>query len=305
MNHLFSQPKVIFKISFITKHEHLNKFEEFFSEEILGISSSEIESSTIDSKPYDLWQIEILYANKPNIATLSKKLNEYALINDLQLDSELQLELIEDKDWVAEYQKQLKPIVIEQFFIAPKSLEVSIPNNKIPIYIEASRAFGTGEHATTSLCIKAINSLRELPIDSVFDLGTGSGILSFVSEKIWPKAQIYGCDIEETSVNIAKNNRICNNSKINFYQNSESELINSSMNIKFDLIVSNILATPLIILTPKITALIKPSSHVILSGFLDYQLKSVLDAYEKHGLKVVNILIENNWVAVLFSVNNN
>lgn len=305
MNHLFSQPKVIYKINFITRYEHLNKFEEFFSEKTLGISSSEIESSTIDSKPHDLWEIEILYANKPNIATLSKKLNEYALINDLQLDSEVQLELIEDKDWVAEYQKQLKPIVIEQFFITPKSLEVSIPNNKIPIYIEASRAFGTGEHATTSLCIKAINSLRELPIDSVFDLGTGSGILSFVSEKIWPKAQIYGCDIEETSVDIAKNNRICNNSKINFYQNSESELINSSMNIKFDLIVSNILAAPLVVLAPQITSLIKPNSHVILSGFLDYQLESVLDAYEKHGLKVVSTLIENNWVAVLFSVNNN
>lgn len=305
MNNLFSQPKVIYKISFIAKYKYLNKFEEFFPEEILGISSSEIKSSTIDSKPHDLWILEVLYKNKPAMVDLGKQLNEYALINNLQLESELQLELIEDKDWVAEYQKQLKPIVIEQFFITPKSLKVSIPKSKIPIYIEASRAFGTGEHATTALCIKAINSLKELPVNSVFDLGTGSGILSFVSEKLWPQAKIYGCDIEETAVEIAKNNKICNNSKINFYQNSDSEPLNSSINIKFDLIVSNILATPLVALAPQITSLIKPDSYIILSGFLDYQLKSVLDAYEKRELRVVKILTDDRWVAVLFSVNNN
>ncbi len=305
MNNLFSQPKVIYKISFIVKYKYLNKFEDFFPEEILGVSSSEIESSTIDSKPHDLWLLEVLYENKPDMIDLGNKLNEYALLSNLQLDSGLQLESVEDKDWVAEYQKQLKPIVIEQFFITPKSLKVSIPKSKIPIYIEASRAFGTGEHATTSLCIEAINSLKELSIDSVFDLGTGSGILSFVSEKLWPKARIYGCDIEETAVEIAKSNRICNNSKINFYQNSESELLNSSTNIKFDLIVSNILATPLISLAPQIISLIKPNSHIILSGFLDYQLKSVLDTYEKHGLKIDKVLTKDKWVAVLFSVNNN
>ncbi len=305
MKHLFSQPKVIYKISFIVKYIHVNKFEEFFPEEILGISSSEIESSTIDSKPHDLWILEVLYEIKPDMVDLGNKLNEYALINNLQLESELQLESVEDKDWVAEYQKQLKPIVIDQFFITPKSIEVSIPKNKIPIYIEASRAFGTGEHATTSLCIEAINSLNELPINSVFDLGTGSGILSFVSEKLWPQAKIYGCDIEETSVEIAKSNIICNNSKINFYQNSESEPLNPSTNIKFDLIVSNILAVPLIALAPQIISLIKPNSHIILSGFLDYQLKSVLDAYEKHGLRIEKVLTKDKWVAVLFSVNNN
>jgi len=245
MNNPFSQPKLIYKLCFILKYKDIEVFEKFFPEDVLGICTSEVESSTIDSQDNDLWSMEILTEGKPEIYSLVDTLKIYAKTQGLLFYSEVTLQQVEDKDWVAEYQKQLKPIAIGRFFITSSAISEKCPKDKVPIYIEASRAFGTGDHATTSLCIDAMNSFKDQKINTVFDIGTGSGILSFVAEKIWPNAKILACDIEEVSIKIAKENRFCNNSNVYFYQSSEQDLsIPKGWDKKFDLIVSNILASP-------------------------------------------------------------
>ncbi len=347
MNNPFSQPKLIYEISFITSYKDIEIFEKFFPEDVLGICTYEVKSLTIDSQDDDLWVIEILTGEKHEFQSLVNELKIYAKANSLHFHSEVTLQQVEDKDWVAEYQKQLKPIEIGRFFITSSSISANCPKDKIPIYIEASRAFGTGDHATTSLCIDSMNSLKDHAITTMFDIGTGSGILSFVAEKIWPMAKILACDIEEVSIKIAKENRICNNSNIYFYQNSEHDLnipkewsnpksqikmnncdlsgerqqavvyredVSSMKNRictfnwgtwdkKFDLIVSNILAAPLISMSKAIKSISHKNTLLILSGFLDYQLSSVVKAYNSSGFEIVNSLQKDRWVTLIFKVN--
>ena len=306
MNNSFSQPKLIYKIFFILKYKDIEVFENFFPEDVLGICTYEVESSTIDSQDNDLWAMEVLVDNSPELSSLVRDLENYAQIHNINFHSEVALQQVEDKDWVAEYQKQLKPIEIGRFFITSSTMNVKCPKNKIPIYIEASRAFGTGDHATTSLCIDAMNSLKDSPIRTVFDIGTGSGILSFVAEKIWPTAKILACDIEEVSIKIAKDNIVCNNSNAYFYQNSEQDLnIPREWEKKFDLIVSNILASPLISMSKTIRNLAHKNTIVILSGFLDYQVPDVVEAYGISGFSVLNDLEKDRWMMLMLQPKSN
>ena len=306
MNNSFSQPKLIYKICFILKYKDIEVFENFFPEDVLGICTYEVESLTIDSQDNDLWAMEVLVDNSPELSSLVRDLENYAQIHNINFHSEVALQQVEDKDWVAEYQKQLKPIEIGRFFITSSTMNVRCTKNKIPIYIKASRAFGTGDHATTSLCIDAMDSLKDYPIRTVFDIGTGSGILSFVAEKIWPTAKILACDIEEVSIKIAKENIICNNSNAYFYQNSEQDLnIPREWEKKFDLIVSNILASPLISMSKTIRNLAHENTIVILSGFLDYQVPDVVEAYGISGFSVLNDLEKDRWMMVMLQPKSN
>ncbi|GAB4163666.1 MAG: 50S ribosomal protein L11 methyltransferase [Rickettsiaceae bacterium] len=304
MNYPFSQSKVVYKVTFTTNYKSIELFEKFFPEEVLGISTYEVESSTIDSQDEDLWNMEILFSYKPVLVDLVQDIYSYADTNNLTIVSEPTLEVVEDKDWVKEYQQQLKPIEIGNFFITSSLIGSNCPVGKTPIFIEASRAFGTGDHATTSLCIEAMSAMANKKITSIFDIGTGSGILSFVAEKIWPQSKILACDIEEVSVEIAKNNLVCNNSNVVFYQNTESSLsIPTGWDQPFDLIVSNILAEPLISLASTMRSLTDSGSRIILSGFLDYQSESVAKAYLNAGFEIEDSLQKNRWVTLVFKVN--
>lgn len=299
MNNPFSGPKIFHKLHFLACYKHLQAFEDFFPEDTLGISTYEVESKTIEAEPDDIWSVEVYFAENPGLAKTKEVLNKYAKEHNLKIKGEITLEQVEDKDWVTEYQKQLKPIEVGSFVITQKGIE--LPAGKTPIYISASRAFGTGEHATTALCAEALESLKDKQMRSIFDLGTGSGVLSFVAEKIWPNAEITASDIDEVAVEVAKENLHLNNSKVRFFQNTES--LSELEATKFDLIVSNILAGPLISFAPKIKKQSASGAYVILSGFLDYQADEVLAAYEKVGFDLVKKLQRDNWVTLALKVN--
>ncbi len=301
MNNPFSQPKTTYKICFNTNYQYIELFEEFFPEdEICGISAYEIESQTIEAEPDDIWAFEIFVKQRPKLSTLQEKLQDFATKNKLKIVSDIAIETVEDKDWITEYQEQLKPIEIGRFFITSSLYKKACPKNKTPIYIEASRAFGTGDHSTTSLCIKAMEELEGLEFNNIFDIGTGSGILSFAAAKLWPAARILACDIEEISIKVAKDNQSCNNSNIEFYQNNEAELhVPKSYNQPFDLIVSNILATPLILMKNSIKSLCHSKTRVILSGFLAYQKEEIKSHYTNIGFEIEKEFSENNWVALV------
>jgi len=303
MNNPFSQPKVTYKIHFITNHKSIELFENFFSEDILGISTYEVESTTIDSKDDDLWSFEVYQAFKPDLKSLREELATYANENGALLASQIIAEHIEDKDWVTEYQAQLKPIKIGRFIITSSTQKITCHKDKIPIFIEASRAFGTGDHSTTSLCIEAMESLEKFNCKNIFDIGTSSGILGFAAEKIWPKANILACDVDEVSVKIAKGNLSYNNSKIQFYQNTEDDLnIPDTCNQKFDLIISNILAKPLMSLAQTFKDISHLKTRVILSGFLDCQKDEIVDKYQAAGFAIENSLYQEKWITLTLKV---
>jgi ribosomal protein L11 methyltransferase len=317
MNHPLGQSHIIYQITFYSNYEDLALYETFFSvneeltstsdshlqfsliDAILGISSHEVISDTIESLQHDVWQMDILSSQAIALKALHAELTQYSIRHNIKFIG-LKIRPVEQQDWVAAYQAAAKPLLIERFIITAQDSNYELIENKIPIYIEASRAFGTGDHATTSLCIKAMAQLENINIHKIFDIGTGSGILSFAAEKIWPDAQILACDIDEVSVKIANENKIVNNSAVTFYQNTEEDLcIPLKWQRNFDLIISNILAIPLIHLAQNVRNLSKNKSYIILSGFLDYQAKEVIEAYQAQGFEVYNKLQEDKWMCVV------
>ena len=302
MNYPFSQPNIIYQVSFCIVFKDMDLYEEFFCAEsiddLLGVSLNEVKSETIESMPNDLWQMDVLFAKRPD-SQLESKLAKYAQ-DHMSSFSDWSVKEIEDRDWVKHYQSQLKPILIGDFFITSNVSE-RVPEGKTPIYIEASRAFGTGDHATTSLCIEAISSFASDNIQSVFDLGTGSGILSFTAEKIWPKACVVACDIDPVAVEMAQVNAGHNGSGVSFYQNSEASIDLPPKAQKFDLVISNILASPLIEMVEQIKQITAKSGKVILSGFLDYQLQNVQESYHACGFKTLNILQSSRWCCLVLA----
>lgn len=303
MNNPFSQKKVTCKLLFRTVYKNIVLFEQFFPEDIIGLSIYEIESKTIDSKPDDVWQVEAYVTDEISLNLLKEQLNHFIKNENISLSSDITSEAVEDKDWVSEYQKQQKPVEIGRFLFGSELNLKDTRVDKVLVHLGASGAFGTGDHETTAGCIQAMEILSANQYKHIFDIGTGSGILSLAAEKIWPEAAIIACDIEEASIGVAEINRDLNNSKVNFYVNREDDLLIPSISPKrFDLIVSNILAGPLIDLAPIIKSISHDQTRVILSGFLDYQKEDVAKAYKEKGFEIEKSIVDNNWVTLLIKL---
>lgn len=303
MDNIFSQPKLIYKIRFNTIYKFLSQFEAFFErDDVIGVTTFEIDSLSEKPLENEVWCFEVYLNQDPKETFLIESLTKFIQENELKLIGDINIGIVEDKDWVLEYQKQLVPIIIGQFFISSYDRKNQCPEGHLPIIIEASRAFGTGHHATTFGCLRAIEELASAPFKTICDIGTGSGILSFAAAKIWPNAKIIACDVEEVAIEVAKINQSFNNSpNIDFFQNSLYDLMIKEIE-KFDLIVSNILSQPLINLSTSIKSLLKNNGVLIISGFLDYQMNDVLSAYEKISFKVEKIIEEKSWITLVMKL---
>lgn len=306
----FSQSEMTFKLSFQTLFCHLDILEDFINQNfdhiLQGISTYEIESKTIESLHNDIWKFEAYFNTEPDYSTTKNLIDKFAQKQSILILDEITFEKIEDQDWISLYQNSIKPIEIGNFFISSKIHKNLCPKDKVGIYIDASRAFGTGEHATTIGCIEAMLNLKAHNFKNIIDVGTGTGILSFIAEKLWPKAKILGCDIEEVAIEIAKDNGNFNNSEVSFYVNSGDQIITQDKRLnQFDLIVSNILAGPLINFAGSFKTLSNKGTYIIISGFLENQTHDVLESFEHQGFELVGQISKGLWQILSFRVKEN
>lgn len=187
-------------------------------------------------------------------------------------------------DWTNAWKEYFTPIEAGDFVILPPWLKDTYENTKNlhPIVIEPKSAFGTGHHASTVLCLKAISALhREGKIKAgqrFLDLGTGTGILGIACIKYGLTG--YGLDIESLAVDNAKEN--C---QLNGVQGFDVELgsIDRAKGQQFDVVIANILAGPLREMAQDIMESTNDNKVLILSGFLGTQVADLEKAYEKLG----------------------
>jgi ribosomal protein L11 methyltransferase len=159
--------------------------------------------------------------------------------------------------------------------------------------IDASLAFGTGQHATTSGCLAALDCLEVAGkrFENAADIGTGTGLLAFAALALWPKARCIATDIDPVAIDVARDNAAINKVRLG---HGDGELLlgvadgmDSALltaRAPFDLIVANILAGPLIELAPDFAKALAPGGTVVLAGLLDTQADGVIAAYEKQGM---------------------
>jgi len=201
---------------------------------------------------------------------------------------------VENQDWLAEWKKHWKPTETNKFIIAP-TWETVENTDKIVIRIEPSMAFGTGTHETTKLCLKAIEETYDGAM-SFLDVGTGTGILAIAASKFQApssKSQVVGCDTDEDSIKIAKENADLNETEnIEFYVGSISEETDS-----FDFVCANLTAD---VILPILPLLVEKSKKIlVLSGILKEQEKLITGELEKFRISNFKIETDGEWISVL------
>ena len=180
------------------------------------------------------------------------------------------LDQLEDKDWEREWMINFHPMQFgKRLWICPSWRDVPDPN-AVNVMLDPGLAFGTGTHATTSLCLRWLDSL-ELSEATVVDFGCGSGILGIASQ------------------DNANRNGI--GEKIELY------LPEHQPELKADVVLANILAAPLRELRTVITDYCKPGGKLVLSGILDNQAQEINDLYSQDFV-MEPIEIDGEWARV-------
>lgn len=183
-----------------------------------------------------------------------------------------------DKDWERTWMEHFKPIKLgKRLWICPSWQKPPEPD-AINILLDPGLAFGSGSHPTTELCLRFLDENVEHN-ETVLDFGCGSGILAISAIKLGAK-KAHGIDIDPQAI-LASNE----NAKKNHINQSQYEFLLSDQkpeNLTVDLLVANILANPLMMLSKEISDYVKPCGKIALSGILSDQADAVIKAYQPY-----------------------
>ena len=191
--------------------------------------------------------------------------------------------------------------VSERFVVKPTWREYEPKDDELIIELDPGRAFGTGSHPTTSLCLKLMEeNIKEG--DSVIDVGTGSGILMIAADRLGA-SEVYGTDIDELAVESAKENLELNGiseERAKVYLGNLVSVVNGK---KFDVVVANILADVLLILLNDISKVVKKDGLVIVSGIIDEKCELLKREVEALGMEILEVKADKEWRAMLIKAN--
>lgn len=200
----------------------------------------------------------------------------------------------ENEDWSKKWKEKWDVThVTDRITVVPDWIEYTPKvDNEVIIKLEPGCAFGTGTHSTTQLCMKAIE--KYMPQNAeVADIGMGSGILAICAKKFGAKSA-YGCDNDETVIDVAKENAQKNNVKCEFELNTADKL-----STQFDFVLANILHNVLAEIMGDLKAIMKDGAYMVLSGILDEKKPIVLEAIKNHNLELIEEMHQNQWVALV------
>ena len=201
---------------------------------------------------------------------------------------------VEDTDWNENWKKYFHTIEIgEKLAVVPSWEDYANPQGRTVLSIDPGAAFGTGTHATTSLCLELLQGYVDNQT-KMLDIGCGSGILALASVLLGSKAA-FGVDIDAQSVKTAKENAAINNigDKAVF---SVGDLTDVDKG-KYDVICANIVADVIIRLLPDVGKFMTDKGVLIISGIIDIRKDDVLKAVNENGFKIKDERYRENWCA--------
>ncbi len=186
---------------------------------------------------------------------------------------------VADEDWVRLTQSQFAPIHIgKNIWVVPSWHEAPDPDGLI-LELDPGLAFGTGSHPTTRLCMEWLEA-HPAPGQTVLDYGCGSGILAMVAKKMGA-GDVAGVDIDPQAIESARDNATRNNCAIDYYLPNDFAVSSKAQHAsgRFDIVVANILSSPLKLMAPMLAGRVAPGGALILSGVLARQAEEVAQAY--------------------------
>jgi ribosomal protein L11 methyltransferase len=228
------------------------------------------------------WRIEAYYPEAPDLAVLHGQVLDLlgARVPALRANE------VPDLDWVALSQAALPPVAAGRFTVHGSHDRGRVPRGPNAILIDAGQAFGTAHHATTFGCLAALDALtRRGRFVRVLDLGCGSGVLAIALARALPRAAILATDLDAPSVAVARDNMRRNGvaGRISAFAAAGLDHPRLRGARRFDLIVANILADPLVELARGLSRALAPGGTLVLSGLLTPQSPRVIAAYRAAG----------------------
>ncbi len=270
----------------------------------------------IQTRPFEpeilsglLWNLELdgLNENEESISIFVEKTSEIELkLNDL-LKSAIENELIdyfeitknnvENKNWNEEWEKNLNVIEIsDKIVIKPTFREYENPQNKIVINLDPKMSFGTGEHETTKMMIRAIEKYISKG-DYVLDAGAGTAILAIAALKLGASKAIAFDNDEWCKINGEENKNLNQISE-------ELEIVLGEIGdihqTNFDLILANINTHILIDIKNQLAEKLKYGGKLILSGLLNTDKSLITEHFQSEKLQKIDEDSENEWSLLVF-----
>lgn len=224
------------------------------------------------------------------------------LARSLNLDADLQIEISkkQNKDWLDEYKKGVAPVAVGKFYVRPSWCERSQDPALINLLIDPALAFGSGHHESTNMCLALLSELARAGM-SALDVGCGSGILSIAMKKLG--AKVSACDTDEQAVAATQQNAEKNGVQIDkiwlgSVSNLSEQSSSKSAQPQFDLIVANIIADVILILSADLKKALKPGGKLVLSGILEKYKDRIEQAFS--DLNFVQMKKQNEWLSFVY-----
>lgn len=268
--------------------------EEYFEDRFLGMA----QTNAVITKLSDAKKLRVE-------VFLEKKNSAKDLINEFGG----KVEKIKKRNWARINAPSKRPLIKirDQILVSDnpklgslKSLKKKYPNKKI-IAIPAALAFGTGDHATTSTCLRIIvdiskKYLKEKTDWSFCDIGTGTGILA-ITAKLMGANRVEGFDFDPEAITIAKRNIDINSvDDIQIYEKDVFQWLPSERK-SWNIIAANIFANVLNPNLEKIWSAVSNDGHLVISGILNEHHKSVIETSKSNGMPTPNIHTKGKWVS--------
>lgn len=202
---------------------------------------------------------------------------------------------VNEDDWANNWKQYYKPTKVgENIVVKPTWEDYEEKPGEVVVELDPGMAFGTGTHETTRMCIKALE--KKVKKDTtVFDIGTGSGILSIAAAKLGAK-HVVGVDLDPVAVESAKKNLEFNKvNNIEILYGDLMEVVEGKANI----VVANILADIIMFLSEGVRAFIEDEGYFIASGILNTQRDKVADKLKALDFIIEEVMEDGEWICII------
>jgi ribosomal protein L11 methyltransferase len=217
------------------------------------------------------------------------------LIQHISSNALIEIKVIEETNWNADWEKTIQPIEIgKRFVVKPTWSEYNNLENRIILHIDPKMSFGTGYHETTRLTLQLLESFMKIN-DKVLDVGTGTGILAIAAIKLGAQSSV-GIDNDDWSIENAQENIRLNDvtSQIQINKKELQEFNNEL----FDMITANLTLNTNIEMMKDFYRLLRNRGKIILSGLLVTDQPKMEEHLIKNSFQIVERLFENEWIAI-------
>lgn len=287
----FAQPTGLWQVDLRVPADMVPQVEQAFDGVSLSVSSFE------ENEAARLWNVQVMMDAEPQPNELLKRMQAQGLNGATPIPH---ITRITPEMWQIALERDFPPRRVGRFFVHGAHARNLRPAHMIGLQVEAGMAFGSGEHATTSGCLLAIDMLAKRRVfGCVLDMGCGSGILAIAVAKRWPGAKVLAVDVDRVAAQVAQRNirinRVADRARAIAADGYKSALVSGP----YDLILANILARPLVSMSHALATHLAPDGVAVLSGLLASQAPTVLAAHRAQGLHLQARILQDGWATLV------